>query len=265
MHHQFASELPYLVMSAVVAIFGSWTALGLFRHAGAIAGRGRGGWVAAAAVVQGLSIWAMHFVAMLGWNPGVPVRYDAGVTVISLVIPIVACGGAFWLAASGRLGGLNRPLTALALGAAICAMHYVGMAALRSVVVVGYDFWTVLLSFGIAVGSAYGALWALAHQLVRLARAVSAVALGVGIAAMHYTGMAAMRVSMPPSAIAPLRRLDQLPLAMGVGAATLVLLPWRSSSSSSTASSRPWPSGKRWRSAAASSSCVPWSNRCRSA
>ena len=224
MQHHFASELPYLAMSAVVAIFGSWTALGLFRRAAAIAGRGRTWWVAAAALAQGLSIWAMHFVAMLGWNPGVPVRYDAGVTAISLVIPILACGGAFWLAASGRLGGLNRPLTALGLGAAICAMHYVGMAALRSAERVSYDPWIVFLSLMIAVGAAYVAIWALGRQLVRLARAISAAALGLGTVAMHYTGMAAMRVSMAPSAILPPRGLDRLPLAMDVGAATLVLL-----------------------------------------
>jgi PAS domain S-box-containing protein len=224
MHHNIASELPYLAMSAVVAIFGSWTALGLFRRAGTIAGQGRAWWVAAAAVAQGLSIWSMHFVAMLGWDPGAPVRYDAGVTAISLVIPILACGGAFWLAASGRLGGLNRPLAALALGAAICAMHYVGMAALRSAVRVGYDPWIVLLSFLIAVAAAYGALWALARQLVRVARAVSAAALGLGIVAMHYTGMAAMRVSLPPTPQAPLPGLNPLLMAMDVGVATLVLL-----------------------------------------
>jgi PAS domain S-box-containing protein len=166
----------------------------------------------------------MHFGAMLGWDPGVPVRYDAGVTAISLVIPIVACGGAFWLAASGRLGGLNRPLAALGLGAAICAMHYVGMAALRSAERVGYDPWIVLLSFLIAVGAAYVALWALGRQLVRVTRAISAAALGLGTVAMHYTGMAAMRVSIPPSSTAPLRGLDQLVLAMSVGAATLALL-----------------------------------------
>jgi PAS domain S-box-containing protein len=224
MSHPVGSELPFILMSAVVAVFGSWTALDLFRRATAAAAKQRAVWVAGAAVAQGLSIWSMHFVAMLGWSPGVPVRYDPGLTAISLLLPILACGGAFRLAVSGHLGGLNRPLTALGLGGAICAMHYVGMAALRSAVHVDYDPWIVLLSFLIAVGAAYFAIWAAGAAIVHLARAVSAIALGLGIVAMHYTGMAAMQVTILPSAHAPERGLDQFPLAMAVGAATLALL-----------------------------------------
>jgi PAS domain S-box-containing protein len=222
--HAGLSHLPFLVMSVVVAVLGSWTALDLFRRATVNTAADRRWWLAAAAIGLGLSIWSMHFVAMLGWSPGGPVRYDPGVTVLSLLLPIVACGGAFALATSGHLGGLNRPATAVAVGAAICAMHYVGMAALRAAVRISYDPWIVGLSFVVAVAAAYGALWAAMRQVHGWSRVFAAVALGLGIVAMHYTGMAAMRVTVLPAAHSPTGGIDRMLLAMSVAAVTLTLL-----------------------------------------
>ncbi len=194
MHNVGLSETPFVVMSIVVAVLGSWTALDLFRRATANSAADRLWWLGAAAVGLGVSIWSMHFVAMLGWSPGVPVRYAPALTLLSLLLPILACGGAFALATSGHLGGWNRPATAVAMGAAICAMHYLGMAALRAAVRVDYDSGIVALSFVVAVAAAYCALWAATHRVAGRGRMIAAVAMGLGIAAMHYTGMAAMPV-----------------------------------------------------------------------
>jgi PAS domain S-box-containing protein len=223
-HQIDLSHTPFAAMSIVVAVFGSWTALDLFRRATANAAADRLWWLAAAAVGQGLSIWSMHFVAMLGWNPGVPVLYAPGLTLVSLLLPILACGGAFALATSGQLGGWNRPATALAVGTAICAMHYLGMAALRAAVRIGYDPGIVALSFVVAVAAAYGALWAATRQVAGWSRMFAAIALGLGIVAMHYTGMAAMHVVVLSAATAPAAGIDRMLLAMSVGTGTLILL-----------------------------------------
>src|ERR1700750_3022232 len=106
----------------------------------------------------------MLFVAMLGWSPGVPVRYAPGLTCLSLLLPILACGGAFALATSGHLGGWNTPATAVGAGGGICAMHSLGMAALRAAVRIDYDPLIVALSFVVALAAAYGALWAATGQ-----------------------------------------------------------------------------------------------------
>jgi hypothetical protein len=60
----------------VIACLGSWTALDLFRRVRAHTGHRRTRWLLAAAAAMGLSIWAMHFIAMLGFDPGTEVRYD---------------------------------------------------------------------------------------------------------------------------------------------------------------------------------------------
>ncbi|RYG14353.1 MAG: bifunctional diguanylate cyclase/phosphodiesterase, partial [Caulobacteraceae bacterium] len=82
MHHEH--HLIYPLLSAFVAVFGSWTALDLFRRARSYEGKARVQWVGLSAIAMGVSIWSMHFVAMLGFDPGAPVSYDPGLTLSSL-------------------------------------------------------------------------------------------------------------------------------------------------------------------------------------
>ena len=60
----------FVLLSFVVAVLGSWTALDLFRRVRTHLGQARRVWLAIAALAMGLSIWSMHFVAMLGFDPG---------------------------------------------------------------------------------------------------------------------------------------------------------------------------------------------------
>jgi len=84
---------------------------------------------------------------------------------------------------------------AFALGSGIWSMHFVGMLAFKMRMFVTYDALLTALSMLIAVIIAYGVL-----QVTHVAKlsagrlAISAILLGLGICAMHYTGMAAMRM-----------------------------------------------------------------------
>ncbi|MGH8175384.1 MAG: MHYT domain-containing protein, partial [Steroidobacter sp.] len=53
----------FIALSTIVACFGSWTALDLFRRVRAHTGVWRNSWLVAAAIAMGLSIWSMHFIA----------------------------------------------------------------------------------------------------------------------------------------------------------------------------------------------------------
>ena len=70
----------FIALSSLTAWLGAWTALDVFRRVRAHVGGWRLAWLAATAVAMGLSIWSMHFIAMLGFNPGAEVRYDVGRT-----------------------------------------------------------------------------------------------------------------------------------------------------------------------------------------
>ena len=84
--------------------------------------------------------------------------------------------------------------TALAVG--VWSMHFVGMQAFRIPVPVAYNVPLVTASFAIALGGAVVALWLVVYGKATPAIVAGAsVLLGLCLAGMHYTGMAALRIA----------------------------------------------------------------------
>jgi diguanylate cyclase len=219
-HHQHP---VFMALALFVAVFGSWTALDLFRRVRSHIGRARHAWLGLAAVAMGASIWSMHFIAMLGFNPGAPVSYDPDLTVLSLVLAVAATGGAFFAAARAPGRRIAIPVAGAAMGAGICGMHYVGMAALRTPVPISYDPVLVVASLLVAVTASTAALYAARLERSRPWRAMAAVILGLAISGMHYTAMAALRIAADHHA-AVTSSPPQYALAAGVAAVTLLIL-----------------------------------------
>jgi two-component system sensor histidine kinase/response regulator len=127
--------------------------------------------------------------------------YNHGYIALSVFIAVLVSYAALDLA--GRVTfarGLIRLLWlsggAVAMGIGIWSMHYIGMLALLLPVSVLYDWPTVLLSLVAAILASAVALFVVSRQEMGLFRALAgSVFMGGGIAAMHYIGMAAMRLS----------------------------------------------------------------------
>ncbi len=84
---------------------------------------------------------------------------------------------------------------ATAMGAGIWSMHFIGMLAFKLPIPQGYDLAITLYSLLIAVAASAYALWLVSQPALPHRRLLGgALILGAGIAAMHYTGMAAMRM-----------------------------------------------------------------------
>jgi two-component system, sensor histidine kinase and response regulator len=126
--------------------------------------------------------------------------YDRSLVALSIFIAIVSSYAALDLAGrvtsargGARLLWLNGGAVAMGLG--IWSMHYIGMLALHLPVPVLYDWPTVVLSLLAAVLASAVALFVVSRQRMGFYRAVSgSVFMGGGISAMHYIGMAAMRL-----------------------------------------------------------------------
>ncbi|CAN7453607.1 PAS domain-containing protein [Phenylobacterium sp. LjRoot225] len=222
MHH--LHHPLFVALSLVVAVLGSWTALDLFRRVRSHIGRAQRVWLGTAAVVMGLSIWSMHFIAMLGFDPGSAVRYDLPLTFLSLVLAIGATSGAFFAASKPGAGAARISLAGGAMGAGICLMHYVGMAALRTAASLGYDPPLVAASLVIAVSASTAALFAARWERTLRWRAVAALVLGFAIAGMHYTAMAALRLTPLDSANVAVPGAPPFMLATSVAAGASVIL-----------------------------------------
>jgi signal transduction histidine kinase/NO-binding membrane sensor protein with MHYT domain/DNA-binding response OmpR family regulator len=126
--------------------------------------------------------------------------YDYFLVGLSVVIAVLASYAALDLArrvtsAQGkdRLLWLNGG--AVAMGFGIWSMHYIGMLAFRLPIPVQYDWPTVLLSLLAAILASAVALFVVSRHKMGLMRALlGSILMGGGIAAMHYIGMAAMRL-----------------------------------------------------------------------
>src|ERR1051325_701912 len=76
------------------------------------------------------------------------------------------------------------------------SMHYVGMLAFHLPIPVLYDWPTVLVSLLAAIFASAIALFVVSREKMGLIHSsIGSIFMGGGIATMHYTGMAAMRLS----------------------------------------------------------------------
>jgi diguanylate cyclase len=96
----------------------------------------------------------------------------------------------------GRAAALWLTGGAFAMGFGIWSMHFIGMLAFKLPIALGYDLTLTGLSFIAAVGSSAFALWLVSRATLPLSHiAGGALLMGLGIAAMHYIGMAAMMIT----------------------------------------------------------------------
>lgn len=219
--HQSAT---FAVLSLIVAVLGSWTALDLFARVRSHIGRVRRIWLFAAATAMGLSIWSMHFIAMLGFDPGAPVSYDPFLTALSLLLAIGATCGAFFAAAPDKASRARIAAAGTAMGLGICLMHYVGMAALRTAVSLGYRPGYVAASFAIAIIASTAALFIKRRHPTSGWKAAASLVLGVAIVGMHYTAMAGLRLASTDVGASQGSGASTFMLGVSVAAGTSVIL-----------------------------------------
>ena len=129
-------------------------------------------------------------------------RHDYALMILSVMIAVGASFMALTMASSARssvLPGIRRLHLlsgAIALGAGVWSMHFIGMLAFQLPVAVTYHTLITILSMVPSLLAAWFALKLLAYKNITPKRLViGGLLVGVGIGAMHYTGMEAMVMS----------------------------------------------------------------------
>jgi diguanylate cyclase (GGDEF)-like protein len=217
-----------VVISVLVAILASYTALDLATRISASRGRAARAWLTGGAFSMGSGIWSMHFLGMLAFSLPVPLGYDLPITLLSMVIAVVVSGFALHVVSRDSLSRRKLAIGGVIMGLGICSMHYTGMAAMQTHPHPTYDPLLFAASVAIAIAAALAALW-IAFTLraesewTRYAKLGSAIIMGFAITGMHYTGMAAARFSPDTICIsAPL--VDNSWMAGTLTGTTLVIL-----------------------------------------
>jgi methyl-accepting chemotaxis protein len=212
-----------VVVAGLVCFLASLTAITLFNRARSTGGRVRATWIAAAGAATGCGIWATHFLAMLAYEPGVPIAYDIGLTAFSLLAAAVvtASGLAVAVFAPSRLGAA---IGGAIIGGGVACMHYIGMSAVELPGQVDWDIPLVVAS--IVIGMALG--------MVSLAVAVSwrsfsglmlsAVLLTLAIVSHHFTAMGAVEIVPDPTRTFTALSLSPGSLAIAVTSVAVAIL-----------------------------------------
>ena len=156
----------------------------------------------------------------------VSASYSPSLVFISLCVAILASYTALDLA--GRIATARGPTVylwksggALAMGFGEWSKHFIGMLALELPLDLGYDLGLTLWSLLVAILSSGFALWVVSQpRLPALQLMFGALVMGAGISAMHYSGMAALRMQ-PGIDYDPTLVALSLVIAVGASAAAL--------------------------------------------
>jgi signal transduction histidine kinase len=210
-------DLRLVVLAGLVCFFASFTAMGLIMRA-RDAGRWRHLWVLGAGTVAGAGIWATHFVAMLAYQGELPIAYDLGRTLLSVAIAVAVSTLGFTLTLRDRMA----PLGGAIVGAAIGAMHFVGMSALSMPAQIVWDASYVIPSLLLGVTISMIALHIAALARSWRQQLTAATVFTVAICALHFTAMAA--VTLVPVYDTPVTGAVLAPTSLAVAIATTTLL-----------------------------------------
>jgi diguanylate cyclase (GGDEF)-like protein len=185
-----------VVVSLLVAILASYTALDLATRITASKDANARPWLIGGAFSMGLGIWSMHFIGMLAFSLPVPMGYDVPITLLSMLIAVVVSGFALYTVSRDKVTWKNLIVGGILMGIGIASMHYTGMAAMQTSPPIQYDPLLFAASVAIAIGASLAAL-AIAFTLrtdtvwMIYAKYAAAMVMGIAITGMHYTGMAA--------------------------------------------------------------------------
>lgn len=127
--------------------------------------------------------------------------HHSGLVLLSLLVVFVSSSAAFYMALTNRQAAaishrrVSLLCASMVLGLGIWAMHFIGMLAMHLPIPLSYNTLGTALSILPGMVAAWLALWtvqAVHPSNVRLA--VSGAMVGIGIGAMHYSGIAAMQL-----------------------------------------------------------------------
>ncbi|GIP35231.1 MHYT domain-containing protein [Paenibacillus sp. J2TS4] len=234
MHDVHSSyNVPLVVLSVFISIFASYASLNIVDRVILQQGRSKVVWIIIGSCVKGLGIWSMHFVGMLAFHLSFEVRYDPWLLALSMVLPIVAAFVALQFVTCEVVSNFQTVIGSLFMGLAITVMHYTGMAAMIIPANISYNPYLVILSLLIAITVSYAALYIYfnykkgSRKSTYGVRIAGSCLIGLAIASMHYTGMAAANFTLTeevsdlpsePSAV------NNVELAVWIGIAALFIL-----------------------------------------
>ncbi len=182
--------------SALIAMLASYVTLELASWVTVSRGFDRQLWLVMGAIVMGIGIWSMHFIAMLAFSLPIAIGYDFVLVFLSLLVAILGSGQALFIISRPTMNTSTLLAGSSCMGIAIAAMHYIGMAAMQLSANIHYKPELFALSVAIAILVSLIAIKTSFEFREKtgivgnVGKIIGAVVMGTAVLSMHYTGMA---------------------------------------------------------------------------
>jgi diguanylate cyclase (GGDEF)-like protein/PAS domain S-box-containing protein len=186
-------DLRLIALAIGICALGSLTGVAVGQHAlKPETKKSRDGWLLLASLVTGLSIWATHFTAMVGYREDLHIRFDIMFAAISLLLAII-------VSTIGWFTGFRakpRPiLSGIIIGGGVVAAHLADMQALRFSGHMAHDEFIVVSAVAACV--LFGALSG--YLFGRLADRIfawpAAIATFTSVTSLHFISMAGVTIA----------------------------------------------------------------------
>jgi diguanylate cyclase (GGDEF)-like protein/PAS domain S-box-containing protein len=157
-------------------------------------------WILFGAAALGSGIWAMHIIGLMAMVFPIPVSFNFGVALLSIVPAVVASGIVLWQMPSSSYNSIKLIFCGIFLGLSIGLMHIIGLKCLEFNAQI---FHSKPILFSSLVAAVFFAVFSLKlqykatsvqdkYQFIHSNQVISSVILGLSISAMHYIGMLAI-------------------------------------------------------------------------
>jgi diguanylate cyclase (GGDEF)-like protein/PAS domain S-box-containing protein len=209
-----------VIVAGIICLLAALTTFSILEQARSCTAR-RNAWLALAAFVSGTGIWATHFIAMLAYQPDIPIAYDLTLTMLSIAAAILITGAGWWT----TLHGTRRSAIAggAIVGAGVGTMHYIGMSAAKvaGLVVWNQNFVIASVLIGVALSAAATAEY---HRRRDAAPWRAALLFTLAMCGLHFTAMAAAGIYPGPDREMPNEMIGSGTLTVAVIAMASIIL-----------------------------------------
>ncbi|MEI4829602.1 EAL domain-containing protein [Bacillus sp. FJAT-53711] len=218
----------FVSLSVVISVFVSYAALDLVGRTAHSDEKRRKLWLFFGSITMGVGIWSMHFIGMLAFQLPISIKYDLKLVLFSMFVSCIASLIGLYSVSYLQVKWIHFVLGGSLMGIAIGAMHYIGMKAMV-LVDIEYDPFLLILSILIAIVASIATL-KISFELSKyknsvratIYKLISAIAMGVAIAGMHYTEMAATSFGLPSVLTVP-SGMNRYTLVIIIGVTTIMI------------------------------------------
>ena len=232
-------DIRLIILSVAIAIVGSCIALDIAEQISIARERDRIWWLLGASTSLGISIWVMHFTAILSCKLPIRVDYDYTIVMISMVVAIVGSGIGFFLISRQQVvGWLMLFAGSIFVGSAVIGMHFTAMSALIVSAKQSHNMKLFILSGVVTIAASFAGLSLMFYKQINVPLEVrkvgSALLMGIAICGMHYIAIPSSMVakgiagvsfgvvnSLGVSKVVP---ADNTPLVIAISIAALIIL-----------------------------------------